>query len=88
MRFPDVDSLTYEQAREELVGVVRALEAGNVPLEEALALWERGEALADRCQHWLDGARERLAAARRADGAGSGNERADAPPPDDEGVSG
>jgi exodeoxyribonuclease VII small subunit len=61
---PDVASLSYEQARDELVGVVRALEAGNVPLEESLTLWERGEALAARCQQWLDGARERLAAAR------------------------
>lgn len=64
---PDVASLSYEQARDELVGVVRALEAGNVPLEESLALWERGEALAARCQEWLDGARSRLAAARHGD---------------------
>ncbi|WP_432564573.1 exodeoxyribonuclease VII small subunit [Kineococcus sp. SYSU DK003] len=55
--------LTYEQARDELVDVVRRLEAGGTGLEEALALWERGEALADRCQQWLDGARARLDAA-------------------------
>jgi exodeoxyribonuclease VII small subunit len=64
---PDQDSpseLTYEQARDELVDVVRRLEAGGTGLEEALALWERGEALADRCQQWLDGARSRLDAAR------------------------
>jgi exodeoxyribonuclease VII small subunit len=53
----------YEQARDELLEIVRRLESGGVPLEEALALWERGEALADRCQQWLDGAKERLAAA-------------------------
>lgn len=64
MSLPDVASLTYEQARDELASVVRALEAGHATLEESLALWERGEALADRCQEWLDGARERLAAAR------------------------
>ena len=58
----DVDRLSYEQAREELVGVVQRLEAGQVPLEESLTLWERGEALAARCQHWLDDARARLAA--------------------------
>lgn len=52
---------SYEQAREELAEVVRRLEAGGVPLEESLALWERGEALADRCERWLQGARERLA---------------------------
>ncbi len=63
----DSASLTYEQARDELLGVVQQLESGGVPLEESLALWERGEALADRCQQWLDGARERLDAARGDD---------------------
>ncbi|VEG29746.1 exodeoxyribonuclease VII small subunit [Actinomyces howellii] len=63
----DVAALTYEQAREELVGVVQRLEAGQVPLEEALALWERGEALAARCQSWLDDARARLAAVAEHD---------------------
>lgn len=63
---PDVSSLSYEQARDELVDVVRRLETGGTGLEEALALWERGEALADRCQHWLDGARTRLDAARES----------------------
>jgi exodeoxyribonuclease VII small subunit len=60
----DDDALTYEQARDELVEVVRKLEAGGTSLEDSLALWERGEALADRCQTWLDGARQRLDAAR------------------------
>jgi exodeoxyribonuclease VII small subunit len=54
---------SYEQARDELVDVVRRLEAGGVTLEESLQLWERGEALAKICQDWLDGARERLEAA-------------------------
>ena len=40
------DQLTYEEAREELIEVVRTLEAGGTTLEESLALWERGEALA------------------------------------------
>lgn len=61
---PDVATLSYEQARDELVQVVGRLEAGGEPLEASLALWERGEALAARCQEWLDGARERLAAAQ------------------------
>lgn len=65
----DVAALSYEQAREELVGVVQRLEAGSVPLEDALALWERGEALAQRCQGWLDEARARLAAVVEADPA-------------------
>ena len=66
----DVSTLTYEQARDELVAVVARLEAGGATLEESLGLWERGEALAARCQQWLDGARERLAAAR-SDGDGA-----------------
>lgn len=56
----DEDTPSYEQAREELVEVVRRLEAGGTTLEESLALWERGERLATICQEWLDGARERL----------------------------
>ncbi len=51
---------SYEEAREELVEVVRRLEAGGTTLEESLALWERGERLATICQEWLDGARKRL----------------------------
>ena len=54
---------SYEQAREELADIVRKLEAGGATLEESLALWERGEALAQICQEWLDGARARLEAA-------------------------
>jgi exodeoxyribonuclease VII small subunit len=54
---------SYEDAREELVDVVRRLESGGTDLEEALALWERGEQLAQICQAWLDGAKRRLDAA-------------------------
>ncbi len=54
------DGLSYEEAREELIEAVRTLEAGGTTLEESLALWERGEALATVCQEWLDGARKRL----------------------------
>lgn len=60
----DVASLSYEQARDELVSVVSALEQGAATLEESLALWERGEALAARCEAWLIGAKARLDAAR------------------------
>jgi len=59
--------LSYEEARAELARVVERLESGGATLEEALALWERGEALAAICQRWLDGARARLEAARPAD---------------------
>jgi exodeoxyribonuclease VII small subunit len=64
------ESLGYEKAREELADVVRRLEAGGLSLEESLALWERGEQLADVCAQWLDGARHRLdAALGQPDGA-------------------
>jgi exodeoxyribonuclease VII small subunit len=56
-------SPSYESARDELVEVVRRLEAGGTTLEESLALWERGEELARTCQQWLDGAKARLDAA-------------------------
>ncbi|MER6499463.1 exodeoxyribonuclease VII small subunit [Streptomyces sp. NPDC001455] len=56
-------TLGYEQARDELIEVVRRLEAGGTTLEESLALWERGEELAKVCRHWLEGARARLDAA-------------------------
>ncbi|MBU3866060.1 exodeoxyribonuclease VII small subunit [Streptomyces sp. 4503] len=56
-------TLGYEQARDELVEVVRRLEAGGTSLEESLALWERGEELAKVCRRWLEGARARLDAA-------------------------
>ena len=57
---------SYEAARDELVEVVRKLEAGGSTLEESLALWERGEQLATVCQQWLDGARARLESALQA----------------------
>jgi exodeoxyribonuclease VII small subunit len=60
----DINALSYEQARDELVRVVNALEQGSSTLEESLALWERGEALARRCEEWLIGAKARLDAAR------------------------
>jgi len=66
--------LTYEQARAELASVVERLESGGGTLEESLALWERGEQLAEICQGWLDGARERLDAARAARAARAGSE--------------
>ena len=52
--------LSYEEAREQLIEVVRTLEQGGTSLAESLALWEKGEELARVCQAALDGARERL----------------------------
>ena len=70
MSEPTEPTNSYEQARDELADVVRRLEAGGLTLEESLALWERGEQLAQLCQHWLDRARERLAAAAPGENAG------------------
>jgi exodeoxyribonuclease VII small subunit len=53
----------YEAARAELAEIVHKLETGGQTLEESLALWQRGEELADICQRWLDGATARLDAA-------------------------
>lgn len=60
----DVADLSFEDARDELVSVVAQLEQGAPTLEESLRLWERGEALAERCEQWLLGAKRRLDAAR------------------------
>lgn len=57
---PPVESLGYEQARDELAEVVRLLEVGGLSLDESVALWERGEALARHCEKQLAGARDRI----------------------------
>ncbi|GAA1196986.1 exodeoxyribonuclease VII small subunit [Prauserella alba] len=59
----DLAGLGYEQARDQLVEVVRELEAGGLSLEQSLTLWERGEKLARLCETHLAGARERIEAA-------------------------
>jgi len=58
----DVASLSYEQARDELVDLVARLENGSVGLEESMGLWQRGEALAAHCATWLDHAEARITA--------------------------
>jgi len=68
------EALGYEQARDELIDVVRRLETGGTTLEESLALWERGEELAKVCRQWLEGARKRLDAALAEEHEGSGAE--------------
>lgn len=76
----DVTTLTYEQARAELVDVVQRLEQGSSSLEDSMNLWERGEALAAHCQTWLDGARTRLrAVAAGRDAAANAGAASDAP---------
>ncbi|MFI2644583.1 exodeoxyribonuclease VII small subunit [Streptomyces sp. NPDC018610] len=68
------ETLGYEQARDELIEVVRRLEAGGTSLEESLALWERGEELARVCRRWLEGARARLDAALAEEAAQDGDD--------------
>ncbi|MFI9205338.1 exodeoxyribonuclease VII small subunit [Streptomyces sp. NPDC053048] len=72
------DALGYEQARDELIDVVRRLEAGGTTLEESLALWERGEELANVCRRWLEGARARLDAALAQEEGASGDKEPNA----------
>ena len=55
-----IDQLGYEDARDQLTEVVRALEVGGLSLDDSLTLWERGERLARRCEQQLAGARERV----------------------------
>ncbi|WJY97232.1 exodeoxyribonuclease VII small subunit [Corynebacterium fournieri] len=57
---PDPSTLSYEQARDELVETVKILELGQMSLDESLKYWERGEALAKRCEVLLDGASQRV----------------------------
>lgn len=81
----DRETLSYEQARDELASVVKRLEAGGHSLEQSLELWERGEKLAAICSEWLDGARARLTAAMAAREPGEAAEAGQAPQarPDD-----
>jgi len=58
--FPDIKNLSYEQARDELISIVAQLEGGQIGLEDSMALWQRGEALATHCNTWLDGAEAKL----------------------------
>ena len=62
----DVAELSFEEARDELARVVSELEQGASTLEQSLALWERGEVLAARCEEWLLGAKARLDAVRNS----------------------
>jgi exodeoxyribonuclease VII small subunit len=56
----DIESMSYEQARDELTKVLNQLEAGSVTLDQSMALWQRGELLAQKCEQWLAGARAKL----------------------------
>ena len=57
----DVNRLSFEKAIEELESIVKRLEEGKVPLEESVAIYERGEALKRRCSELLSQAEARVA---------------------------
>jgi exodeoxyribonuclease VII small subunit len=57
----DVQRLSFEKAIEELETIVKRLEEGKVPLEESVAIYERGEALKRRCEELLKQAEARVA---------------------------
>jgi exodeoxyribonuclease VII small subunit len=56
----DVNSLPFERAIEEMESIVKRLEEGKVPLEESVAIYERGEALKRRCEELLAQAEARV----------------------------
>ncbi|WP_353508790.1 exodeoxyribonuclease VII small subunit [Intrasporangium sp.] len=80
--FPEIAQMRYEDAREELIAIVAKLEAGQVPLEDSMQLWRRGEALAAHCSTWLDGAQAEIEGATRERDATSSKGTGDGPPQD------
>lgn len=56
----DVKKMPFERAIEELESIIRKLEEGKVPLEESVAIYERGEALKRRCEELLKAAEARV----------------------------
>jgi len=56
----DVAGLSFEKALGELEAIVQKLEGGNVPLEDSIAIYERGEALKERCEALLRDAEARV----------------------------
>jgi exodeoxyribonuclease VII small subunit len=57
---PSLETLSFEEAFQELETVVQRLESGDLPLEEAISLYERGMALARNCSQALDAAELRV----------------------------
>ena len=57
---PDISDLSFEQALAGLEGIVQQLERGDVPLDQSISLYERGEALRAACQQRLDAAQARI----------------------------
>ena len=75
---PDVNALSFEAALRQLEEIVTKLERGDVPLEESIAIYERGEALKQRCETLLAEAEERVEKIRVREGRAVGAEPLDA----------
>ena len=75
---PDVGSLSFEAALKQLEEIVTKLERGDVPLEESIAIYERGEALKKHCEALLARAEERVDKIRSQEGKAVGVEPFDA----------
>ena len=75
---PDVGTLSFEVALKQLEEIVTKLERGDVPLEESIAIYERGEALKKRCEALLAQAEERVEKIRVQEGKAVGTEPFDA----------
>lgn len=71
---PEVSTLSYEAARDELRRIVQALETGSAPLEETLQLWQRGEDLAKHCRQILENAQRKIEAASSASATAEASE--------------
>ncbi len=71
---PDVNTLSFEAALKELEAIVAKLERGDVPLEESITIYERGEGLKKRCETLLAEAEERVEKIRAAEGKAVGTE--------------
>ena len=56
----DIKKMPFEKAIEELESIVQRLEGGKVPLEESVAIYERGEMLKRRCEELLKQAEARV----------------------------
>lgn len=74
----DIAGLSFENALKALEEIVTKLERGDVPLEESIAIYERGEALKKRCEALLAHAEERVEKIRAAEGKAIGTEPLDA----------
>ena len=74
---PDVSGLSFEQALKELEGIVTRLEQGSVPLEESIAIYERGDALRAHCDKLLKAAEARVEKIRLEGGKPIGSEPLD-----------